>query len=138
MLKSVHKVTVEFGDSDPARITYYPNYFHWFDGSAWRLLWKAGLTVDVLEDSFGLFGVPIVEANASFRSPSRFGDELEITSHIDRWSKKTFRMIHEVRRGEVLCAEGYEVRICGARNADGSLKAMPIPDEFRRRLSGDV
>jgi len=137
MLKTTHRVRVEFGDTDPARIVYYPNYFRWFENSAWRLLWKAGLTLDVLREEFGLLGLPIVNANAGFEKPSRFADVLEVTSYVGRWSEKSFEIFHEVRNDGDVCARGSEVRVCAAVDDAGNMRALPVPAEIRRRLSVD-
>lgn len=138
-MKSTHIVPVEFGDTDPAAIVFYPNFFRWFDASAWRLFAKAGLTLDVFREEFGLIGVPIAEATSRFIKPLRFGDSIEITSYATAWKRKTFNLVHEVRREGELCAEGMEVRVCAELLQDGSqdIRAVLIPDAIRERLSGD-
>ena len=82
-------VTVEFGETDPAAIVFYPNIFRWFDASAWRLFVKAGLTLEVFRKDFGLIGPPIAEANSEFIKPLRFGDTIEITSYATSRLQKT-------------------------------------------------
>lgn len=130
-------VPVEFGDTDPAAIVFYPNFFRWFDASAWRLFVKAGLTLDVFQTEFGLIGVPIVDARSTFIKPLRFGDSVEITTYVDSWKRKTFNLVHEVRKDGELCARGLEIRVCAERLEDGSggIRAILIPDEIKRRLS---
>jgi len=56
-MKSEFTVPVEFGDTDPAQIVFYPHFLRWFDASAWRLFAKAGLSLDVLQNEFGLIGL---------------------------------------------------------------------------------
>ncbi len=130
-------VAVEFGDTDPAAIVFYPNFFRWFDASAWRLFVKAGLTLDILQKEFGLIGVPIADARSTFIKPLRFGDSVEITTYADSWKRKTFNLVHEVRKDGELYARGLEIRVCAERLEDGSggIRAILIPDEIRRRLS---
>ncbi len=136
-MKSTLIVPVEFVDTDPAAIVFYPHFFRWFDASAWRLFARAGLTLDVLQDEFGLIGLPIAEARSKFFKPARLGDILEITSYVAEWKRKTFYMVHEVRIGGDLCAEGMETRVCGRFGEDGSSEfvAAPIPAEIKQRLS---
>ena len=138
-MKSKLVVAVEFGDTDPAAIAFYPNFFRWFDASAWRLFAKAGLTFDVFREEFGLIGVPIVEARSKFIKPLRFEDSIEITSYVASWKRKTFDLVHEVRKEGELCAEGLEIRVCAELLEDGSqdIRAVPIPEEIRERLSAD-
>ena len=111
-MKSKLVVAVEFGDTDPAAIAFYPNFFRWFDASAWRLFAKAGLTFDVFREEFGLIGAPIVEARSKFIKPLRFEDSIEITSYVASWKRKTFKLVHEVRKEGEVCAEGLEIRVC--------------------------
>lgn len=136
-MKSTFVVPVEFGDTDPATIVFYPHFFRWFDASTWRLFVKVGLTLDVLQNEFGLIGLPIVEAKSRFIKPARLGDTLEITSYVAEWKRKTFYLVHEVRIGGDLCAEGMETRVCGRFGEDGSSEfvAAPIPEEIKQRLS---
>jgi len=138
-MKSKLVVAVEFGDTDPAAIAFYPNFFRWFDASAWRLFAKAGLTFDVFREEFGLIGAPIVEARSKFIKPLRFEDSIEITSYVASWQRKTFNLVHEVRKEGEVCAEGLEIRVCAELLKDGSqsIRAVPIPDEIRKRLSAD-
>lgn len=135
-MKSTFTVPVEFGDTDPATIVFYPHFFRWFDASAWRLFANAGLTLDVLQNEFGLIGLPIAEARSKFIKPARLGDILEITSYINEWKPKTFEMMHEVRIDGDLIVEGMETRVCAKNADDGEMRAITIPDDIRARLSG--
>ena len=134
-MNSTFVVPVEFGDTDPAAIVFYPHFFRWFDASAWRLFAKAGLTLDVLQNEFGLVGLPIAEAKSKFIKPARLGDTLEITTHISEWKRKSFDMIHEVRIDGDLIAEGMETRVCAKKADDGEMRAISIPEEIKKRLS---
>jgi 4-hydroxybenzoyl-CoA thioesterase len=135
-MKNEMEFRVEWADSDPAGIVYYPNFFKWFETGTWHLLSKAGLTLDVLQNEFGLLGCPRVDAHAKFRQPARFWDLVQLTSVVDSWTRKSFRVIHEVRVGGVLCVEGTEVCVCvrPAPERSGAMEAVPIPDAFRQRL----
>lgn len=135
-MKSTFIVPVEFGDTDPATIVFYPNFFRWFDASAWRLFAKVGLTLDVLQSEFGLVGLPIAEARSKFIKPARLGDTLEITSYATNWKRKTFDVVHEVVHGGDLCAEGVETRVCARYREDDSHEflAISIPEEIRQRF----
>ena len=134
-MKSTFVVPVEFGDTDPATIVFYPHFFRWFDASAWRLFAKAGLALDVLQTEFGLIGLPIAEAKSKFIKPARLGDTLEITTHISEWKRKSFDMVHEVRIDGDLIAKGMETRVCAKKTDDGEMRAIPIPEVIKKRLS---
>ena len=134
-MKSTFVVPVEFGDTDPATIVFYPHFFRWFDSSAWRLFVKAGLTLDVLQTEFGLIGLPIAEAKSNFIKPARLGDTLEITSYVGEWKRKSFVMVHDVYIDADLIAEGMETRVCAKKADDGEMRAISIPEEIKKRLS---
>lgn len=136
-VKSKLVIPIEFGDIDPAAIVFYPNFFRWFDASAWHLFIKAGLTLEVFRDEFGLMGVPIVEANSRFIKPARFRDTIEITSYVGTWNRKTFDVVHEAYKDGQICAEGVETRVCARINNDKHMRAIDIPEEIRQRLSVD-
>ena len=79
-----HNVAVHWGDTDPARIVFYPNYFEWFDQSTRLFFDSVGLDWDSLGQKYGIMGLPIVEAKARFLAPCRFRDEIAIESHVGK------------------------------------------------------
>jgi 4-hydroxybenzoyl-CoA thioesterase len=138
-MKSTLALSVEFGETDPAAIVFYPNFFRWCDANAWRLFAKVGLTFDVLRKEYGLVGTPIVAVRSKFIKPLHFEDSIEITSFVSSWQRKTFELAHEVHRAGELCATCKEIRVCAERVPDNpdEIRAVLIPDEIRRRLSVD-
>lgn len=136
MLKNTIRIPVEWGHCDPARIVYYPNYFTWFDHATRHLFDRAGMGYDELVAAYGTVGMPIVDARAEFHLPSRFGDEIEITSHISEWRRKTLIVSHEVTNAGRTAVKGHEVRIWAATHPDdpGRLVTSEIPPEFRARF----
>jgi 4-hydroxybenzoyl-CoA thioesterase len=124
---------VHWGDTDPAKIVFYPNYFVWFDEST-RLFWDSvGLDWDSLGKRYGVAGLPIVEAKAKFLSPSKFRDEIIVESQITEWNDKTFKISHAILNKGQRAVEGYEIRVWAVPHPDdpGRLKAVPIPAEIR-------
>jgi 4-hydroxybenzoyl-CoA thioesterase len=57
---------------------------------------------------------------------------LQIHSSIAEWRGKSFVQRYRVTRGEDTIMECDEVRIFAARRDDGSIRALPIPDEIRK------
>ena len=128
-----HDVVVHWGDTDPAGIVFYPNYFEWFDQST-RLFWDSlGLDWDSLAKKYGIVGLPIIEAKARFITPSMFRDEIVVETHISKWNDKTFEVSHAVLNRGVRAVEGYEIRVWAQKRPDdpGRLKAVPIPEEIK-------
>ena len=135
-MSHTHRFRVEWGETDAAAIAFYPNFFKWFDAGTWRLLMSVGITLDVLREDHGILGCPIVEASSQFHRPARFWDEIELTSRVRRWGRRSFIVAHEVRVDGELRASGQETRVM-ARYVDGQghgIEAAPIPESLRRLL----
>jgi len=128
-----HHVIVHWGDTDPASIVFYPNYFSWFDESARLFFDSVGLSWEMLMEKHGIAGLPIVEAKAKFLSPSMFRDEIVVESRITEWNDKTFKISHAVTNRGRQAVEGYEIRAWVVRLPGDPvrLKAMPIPAEIK-------
>ena len=133
MKKFQHNVIVHWGDTDPARIVFYPNYFAWFDESM-RLFWDSvGLDWESLMKKYAIPGLPIVEANAKFLLPCMFRDEIAVETQITQWNEKTFKVGHTVLNRGRRAVEGYEIRVWTRRHPDDPtrLQAVPIPPEIK-------
>jgi 4-hydroxybenzoyl-CoA thioesterase len=128
-----HNVTIHWGDTDPAGIVFYPNYFAWFDESARLYFDSVGLHWEMLMEKYGIAGLPIVEAKARFLAPCRFRDEIVVESQIGKWSDKTFELSHAVVIRGIRAVEGYEIRAWAHRHPEdpNRMKAMPIPAEIK-------
>ena len=128
-----HNVAVHWGDTDPARIVFYPNYFEWFDQSTRLFFDSVGLDWDSLGKKYGIMGLPIVEAKARFLAPCKFRDEIAIESHVGKWNDKTFEVSHAVVNRGIRAVEGYEIRVWAHRHPEkpDRLKAMSIPAEIK-------
>ena len=136
MLKYTLTIQISWGHCDPAKIVFYPNYFIWFDQSAHHLFDKAGASMSDLMDQYGVVGLPIVDAHAEFIYPSKYGDEIEVTSWISEWSEKTLIVTHEIHNNGLLAVKGTEVRVWAKPHPDDPkrLQAQVIPDSIRARF----
>ena len=133
MLKYTLTIQISWGHCDPAKIVFYPNYFIWFDQSAHHLFDKAGANMGDLMDHYGVVGLPIVDAHAEFIYPSKYGDEIEVTSWISEWSEKTLIVTHEIHNNGLLAVKGTEVRVWAKPHPDDPkrIQAQVIPDSIR-------
>ena len=133
MLKYTLTIQISWGHCDPAKIVFYPNYFIWFDQSTHHLFDKAGVNMGDLMDQYGVVGLPIVDAHAEFIYPSKYGDEIEVTSWISEWREKTLIVTHEIHNNGLLAVKGTEVRVWAKPHPDDPkrLQAQVIPDSIR-------
>lgn len=132
-------IVVEFGDCDPARIVYYPNYFRWFDQGTHHLFAAAGLALPQLAETRGLT-ISLVGAKADFRGPATWGDRIFVACRVTRWGTRAFDIAHTVTHAGtgVPVADGSETRVCVALDpADPKgLRSVPIPADIRAALGG--
>ncbi len=136
MAAGAYTVVVEWGDCDPARIVFYPNFFRWMDAAAWAFFAGNGLSAQEVLAGKGALGFPLVDARATFRKPARQGDRLEIETQVARWGGKSFELRHIIRVAGEIAVEGRETRIWGVSDpADPtSLRATAIPAAIKARI----
>ncbi len=130
----VYQVRVEFGDCDPARIVWFPNFFRWIDAASRNFFHQCGVPPwHELEKTHGLIGTPLVDTKARFVNTASYGATLDVFTSVPQWRGKSFVQHHRVMRGDVLIMECDEVRIFAARR-DGSatgIRAVAIPADIR-------
>jgi len=126
-------VLIGFGDCDPAGIVFYPNFFRWFDLATHEMWRGAGYDVARVRREQGLIAGPLVDVGATFRSPATHGERVEVHSWVSEWKPKTFRITHQIRRGETVLVDGFELRIFAQPDPDDAtrIRAVPIPGDFR-------
>lgn len=132
-----HEVFIHWGDTDPAKIVFYPNYYKWFDESTLHLFESVGFGWNTMMEKFGAPGLPIVEAKANFLSPSRFADRIVVESAVSEWKEKILKVSHTIYNGGVKSVEGYEIRafVKPLPGEPARIKAFPIPPEIRAALA---
>jgi YbgC/YbaW family acyl-CoA thioester hydrolase len=130
---------VRWGDTDPAGIVFYPRFFEWYDLGTETLFEALGLPWPELFARYRMAGVPILESGSNFLNPVRYGDVITIRSSVAWLKEKTFRMEHEIRVGDTVCARGFEVRawVLNPERPEERRRAAPIPEDVARRLGGD-
>ena len=129
---SRREVTIEWGDCDPAEIVFYPNYFRWFDASTAAHFKAAGLPKPELIRKYGVVGFPMVDTQAKFHIPSRFGDTVTIETRFTNFGRASFEVTHRLMRGDTLAVEGFEKRVLVKKREDGSgITSFPIPEEVK-------
>jgi len=129
----VMRYRIAFVDCDPAQIVHFSNYFRWFDTSSREFFTACGVpSWRDTERMSGIIGTPLVDAQASFRNPATYGEDIEIETWVEQWNTKSFVMRHVARRGETLIAEGRDIRVFAKRDPADPLRirAVEIPAEY--------
>jgi 4-hydroxybenzoyl-CoA thioesterase len=133
------RITVEFGDCDPAGIVYFPNFFRWMDSASRHYFVQRGVPPwRDTERDWGVLGTPVVDVSTRFIKPASYGDRLAITTEITAWRHKSFVHQHHVWCGAHLLVVGTEVRVFAAHLQPGEvgIRAVPIPPQVRALCGG--
>ena len=139
MLVNTRRLTIEWGDCDPAGIVFYPRYFAMFDASTAALFQRAlGMTKREMRKHYDVVGFPMVDTRATFRVPCAFGDEVLIESAVSEFRRASFDVRHRLLRdnGATVAVEGFETRVWVGRHPDkpDGIKALPIPEDLVARF----
>ncbi len=137
MTHHVSRFAIEWAHCDAAGIVFYPHFYTWFDQATERLFKANDLSYATIEREFGALGMPLVESGASYTNPCRLGDEVEMTTWIEEWHRKTLLVKHRIVHVEgPLALEGFERRAWVVRDPDSprGMKAVTIPEEVRKRF----
>ncbi len=126
-----HRVTIEWGDCDPAGIVFYPRYFAMFDAATAALFHAAlGMPKIAWVTRFGILGIPMVDTRAKFSVPSAYGDQVVIESRVIAFRRSSFDVAHRLVRSDGrLGVEGFETRVWTVKDGEGRIRSAPIPSE---------
>jgi 4-hydroxybenzoyl-CoA thioesterase len=129
--------TIEWSHCDPAGIAFNSRFFEFFDWGTWMLFEAAlGVKPPDLAAAFGIVGLPLVDAGATFIAPARFGDVVEQASRVSDFRRSSFDVEHRLVIRGALAVEGRETRVWAGRDrADPSrMKAQRIPQDVIARF----
>jgi 4-hydroxybenzoyl-CoA thioesterase len=133
MKPSVIEIEIDWADCDPAGIVFYPQFFRMMNIGTQKLFEHVGLPFHVLVQRYGTSGVPMLDVQATFKSPARFGDKVLLESEVTEWRDKTFLVRHVMKLGERVIFEGREIRVWAAKDesAPNGIRAKPIPADLK-------
>ena len=128
---------IEWGHCDPAGIVFNSRFFEFFDWGTWTLFEAAlGVKPHELGPTFGIMGIPLVDAGARFLAPARFGDVVELTSRVSEFRRSSFDVEHQLLVHGALAVEGKrDARVGGAR-CDRSVEDQIAADTAPRSRRG--
>jgi 4-hydroxybenzoyl-CoA thioesterase len=128
---SRRQILVEWGHCDPAGIVFNARFFEWFDFCTAGLFAHVGLPKPQLLKKYDIVGIPLVESQAKFISPSKFGDVVAIESSITSFKRSSFDVEHKLYNSGTLAVEARETRVWVVRHPDNPkmFKSQNIPQE---------
>ena len=124
---------VEFADTDMGGIVHFSKYFVFMETAEHQFLESLGTSVDMELDGKHI-GWPRVQASCEYKSPARFGDELEIDVQVHRKGTKSITYEFVFARDGQETARGTMTSVCCELGRDG-VKSIPIPDFIADKLA---
>lgn len=135
MLVYSHEFTVNWGDSDPFGLVYFPRIVSWFNDAEHNMFRAAGYPVNrmVNEDRTAFV---MGEINFRFIGPAAYGDQVIATIRLSKIGNSTLHWNCQAvqAKDNSVISEGTAVRIYAKIQKDGSLKSKPISKEMRKML----
>ena len=118
---------VTFHEVDSAGIVHFSVFFRYME-EAEHALWRAaGLSIAARGANVGF---PRVSAGFDFHRPLRFEDEFDAHIRIVSLRQKSIGYVCTLSKGDEKIATGALTIVCVSREADGAMKARPLPPEI--------
>lgn len=128
------RITVRFGDTDPAGLVYYPNIFHYFHIALEEFFAaRCGISYQRLMAEERI-GFPTVKTETEFFVPIVYGDELDLEIFVSQVgnSSATFQYNAQRAGDRTLCARSTQVHV--AMNLD-TRRPVPISEKYRQAFT---
>ena len=125
------RISVRFGDCDPAGLVYYPALFHYCHAAMEEFFaGRCGTSYARLMKERRL-GFPTVSVRAEFSAPLVYGDEAEVEVWVSRVGTSSADFEYRLRRAADgrACASATLIQV--AMNLD-ERRAVPVPEDLRR------
>ena len=125
-------LTVNFGDTDPAGLVYFPHIFHYCHVAMERFFDEVcGVSYSELISDQHL-GFPTARIEGEFKAPLQYGDILNVEIRVSDVGNKSLSLSYRVtnREGNV-CAEVAQVVVAMDLHTKTTVS---IPDSIRQSL----
>ena len=120
MQHTIH-IRVRYPEVDGMGFLHHSRYLQYFEMGRVELLRSLGHSYADLERQ-GVFFV-VTKAEISYRAPARYDDELTLITRVVRQTHVRYDHAYELKRGDVLLAEGKTTIACVDR--EGQVRQIP-------------
>jgi YbgC/YbaW family acyl-CoA thioester hydrolase len=138
----VYRRRVEFAETDLAGIMHFANFFRYMEEAEHAFYRSLGFSVHDFRPGAGeaRIGWPRVHAEADFRLPLEFEEEVEVELLVEEIRNKSiryrFRFWKEPDGERRLAATGKFSVVCVRfGEGEGKMTAVPVPEGVRARLA---
>ena len=128
---SVSRVRVRYAETDKMGVVYYANYFVWFEVGRTDLLRGSGWDYRDMEREG--FGLPVIEANCTYRESAKYDDEIEVRTTGELLSPIRVKFTYEVVRAADLVTLATGTTVHATLDRHG--RPCRLPDRVRTVLS---
>lgn len=120
-----YEYRVRYGDTDKLGISYYANYFVWFEAARTEYFRALGLPYTECEKK-GVF-LPVVETAAKYHQPSTYDDLLIVRTSVSGFGRSSMRFEYQVLNKAIqkLLVTGFSVHVFVNRQ----MRPVRVPDE---------
>lgn len=125
-----YEYRVIYGDTDKMGISYYGNYFRWFEAA--RTEYFRALDLPYTEcEKRGIF-LPVVETGAKYHAPSTYDDLLVVRTSISQLGRTSIRFEYQVfeKKSQKLLVSGFTVHV----SVDQKMKPSRMPEDVKSRV----
>ena len=130
------EISVNWGESDPFGLVYYPRMLAWFNDTEHELFRTLGYPIDkMIQHDRTTFVMG--EIQFRFIGPAAYGDRVTLKIALSEIRERTlhWHCTAKLTLSGALVTEGKATRVYARINEDGTLKSIPIPDEMRHALT---
>ena len=133
MRKIVTEYRVPYADTDQMGVVYYGNYMALFERARNELMRACGYTYKECEQEG--FMLPVVHAEADYKSPAKYDDLLEISAWVQLVKGVRLEVACEVRRkGEdTVLVQGFTRHVFVSTK---DFRPCPPPQRFLDSITG--
>lgn len=123
-----YRCRVLYADTDRMGITYYANYFKWFEAARTEYFRELGFPYTECEKK-GIY-LPVAESHANYLAPSTYDDDLIVRASVAEMGNSTLRFEYQVMHTKTqrLVATGYTVHVF----VNKKMKPCRIPEEVKK------
>lgn len=123
---------VEWADTDMAGIVHFARFFVFMETAEHRFREALGFPLGADSGNGAALGWPRVAATCDYRSPLRFGDEVEIVTRVIDLGTSSLTFAATFRVGGRVIAEGRMTSVCC--RLEPELRAVPVPQAMAEAI----
>ena len=130
------EITVNWGESDPFGLVYYPRMVAWFNDTEHELFRTIGHPITtMIKDDRTTFVMG--EIHFRFIGPAACGDRVTTILTLNDLTERTLHWDCKAKNTDTgeLITEGRATRVYARINEDGTLKSAKIPEYLRKALT---